>query len=394
MKIAIVYGDWCLSFRKTLELTTARADPRGLSGSEYGYIRIAEELAKLGHEVTAYTTSADAGKAHEGVRIADLAGPIEPCDAFVSVNEPDQGRRAPAGAFRVALQWVNDMSYLKRGVAAHVDLWCSPSEAHRQKYLTEPSWRRIEVSPEHPEGAETYVPDPSKWCTIPLGCDPERLGPHDVGPYALSLSREKVPGRVVYCSSPDRGLHWLLQEWPAIKTAVPHATLRIFYRLAPWLRGWDATPHFPAIEPLRKRALYIEECLRRFAALGGMGVTVCDSVSRDVIEEEMSVAECLAYPCQTTTWSEGFSCTILECCAAQACPVITDCDALGEVYAAIDPVPMQGDWLKAWRERVILALTDPVFRADVNAKARKLSEDLTWKRTAERLAAEIERRKK
>jgi glycosyltransferase involved in cell wall biosynthesis len=390
MRVALAYGDWCLSFRKTLELTTARADPRGLSGSEYGYLRIAEELARMGHDVTAYTTSSDAGKTHEGVKVADIAGPIEPCDAFISINEPDLCRRAPAGAFRVCLQWVNDTSYCKAHVEDFVDLWCSPSAAHLAQFMTNPAWHRVEVTGEHPNGKATYKPDPSKWAAVQLGCDPEKLGPHGSGPEGMSLPREKIPGRVIYCSSPDRGLHWLLQEWPAIRKAVPHAELRIFYRLEPWLRQWDTTPFYPAIEPLRQRAIYIEECLRR---LKGHGVTVLDSVSRETIEHEMSVAECLAYPANTTTWSEGFSCTIAEACAAQAAPVITDCDALGSVYASIDPVPMQGDWVPVWRDKVILVLTDSEFRADLNKRARALGESLTWRKTTDRLVKLIEERR-
>ena len=406
MRITVALGPLCLSFRRSLDLATCRQDPIGMSGTDYGTLRIAECLRDIGHSVVLRTVSAEAGTTWNGIEVIGPDAAVPACDAMIAINEPDLLRDAPAGAFRVCMTWLNDFSFARAGLSEHVDLFASCSAPHLEQFRTNPAWHRVQVTPDHPDGAETFRFDESKWAVIPLGCDPERLGPRGSGGEGMSLEREKVPGRVVYCSSPDRGLHWLLQEWPAIKAAVPHAELRVFYRLKDWLRSWDNTPHFPAIEPLRKRALYIEEALRR---LQGHGVTVRDSVSRDVIEEEMSVAEVLGYPCETTTWSEGFSCTILECCAAQACPVITDCDALGEVYAAIAPVPMHlaterwmsasglagatPEWVGVWRERVIRALTDEAFRADVNAKARKLAEGLTWKRTAERLVAEIERRK-
>ena len=38
-----------------------------------------------------------------------------------------------------------------------------------------------------------------------------------------------MPGRVIWCSSADRGLHWLLSQWPKIKEAVPYASLKVFY---------------------------------------------------------------------------------------------------------------------------------------------------------------------
>ena len=398
MRVTLAYGSGsCLSFRGSLEFGTARQDPRGLTGSEYGFLRIAEELAAMGHDVTAHTVTSEAPGEHRGIKLRAIDAPIEPCDVMVSLNEPDALRLAPAGTFRACLYWVNDLTGVRAGIGDIVDLWLSPSNSHLEQFRTNPAWHRVQVSPTNPLGAETFVFDEAKWTVVPLGCDPrnlvagydegDRLHTHlDGQPYW-----NKVPGKVVYSSSPDRGLHWLLQEWPAIKAAVPHATLSIFYRLAPWLRGFDSTPHYPPIEPLRSRANYIEECLVRFAERGGMGVTVRDSVSRDVIEREMASAEVFAYPMQTTTWSEGFSCSTLEACAARACPITTDCDAFGDVYGETLPLTkIEGDWVPKWRDTVIKALTDAAFRDGVNEKARKLGERLTWRRTAEELCKAIE----
>lgn len=401
MRIAVCLGPLCLSFRKSLDLATCRQDPIGMSGTDYATLRIAECLRDAGHSVVLRTVSAEAGTTWSGIEVIGPDATIPECDAVIAINEPDLLRNAPAGALRVCYALLNDWSWCQPSFHEHVDLFVSPSKPHLEQYMTNPRWHRVNCTAEHPEGTETFVPDPSKWAVVPLGCDPENFF-GDGGPAGDDVSQvwgAKIPGRVVYCSSPDRGLHWLLQEWPAIRAAVPHATLSIFYRLEPWLRGWDNTPHFPPIEPLRSRALYIEECLRRFKAAGGMGVTVRDSVSRDVIEREMASAEVLSYPCQTTTWSEGFSCTILECCAAKACPVITDCDALGEVYADLDPVKMargpferpDSDWVPVWRDRVIKALTDTEWRNAQNDKAAALAAGLTWTKTAAELVAQIER---
>ena len=402
MKLTLAYGSGtCLAFRGSLEFGTARQDPRGLTGSEYGFLRIAEELAAMGHDVFAHTVTSEAPGEHRGVKLRAIDAPIEPCDAMISLNEPDALRVAPAGAFRVALYWVNDLTGVRTGIGDVVDLWCSPSAPHLEQFRTNPAWHRVQVSPTHPDGAETFRFDDSKWCVIPLGCDPEKLRAEyccddTLCSNAEKIEREwsKIPGKVIYSSSPDRGLHWLLQEWPAIKAAVPHATLNIFYRLGPWLRGFDQTPHYPPIEPLRYCANYIEECLRRYQERGGMGITVRDSVSRDVIEKEMANAEVFAYPMQTTTWSEGFSCSTLEACAARACPVTTDCDAFGGVYGETLPlVHIEDGWVATWRDQVIRALTDKDFRDGVNEKARAFAEKLTWRKTAERIVAEIEERR-
>ena len=95
-------------------------------------------------------------------------------------------------------QFLNSFDYAKVGFEKHVDLWCSPSRGHLDMILRET--HEVELTPTS-VGA-LFKADPKNWVVIPLGCDPER--------YDLDIP--KVLGRVVYCSSPDRGLHWLLQE--------------------------------------------------------------------------------------------------------------------------------------------------------------------------------------
>jgi len=312
-------------------------DPR--TGSEIGWRRIVEGLRALGHRVD---------ERKSGARFNEY-------DAVISINEPDTLREwKGSGAKRICMFWLNEFSFCQEGFDDYVDIYCSPSEAHRQKAIGD--W-----GAKHPE----------KWRVNALGCDPGALP-----------GSGKVTGRVVYCSSPDRGLHRVLEQWPAIKQAAPAANLRIFYRLEPWLRGFDTTPYYPPIEKLRNRALYVEEALRRLSG-PEWGITVVDSVDRDTLQRELAQAECFAYPCETTSWSEGFSCSTLEACAAEACPVITDCDAFADVYRTLDPVPV-GNW-EQWRGDVVRALTDPAFRAQRNAKAKALAEELTWDRHVKQL---------
>lgn len=372
MRIALAFGAWCLTFRGTLDFTGHRQDPRGLSGSEYGFIRIAEELHKLGHDVTIYTVSKDTAWRGMPIRpVKELSEVDRMTDVCIAFNEPELLRDGKARV-RVCDQWLNSFEYCKEGFEKHVDLWLSPSDGHREMILGEP--HVVQLGSKDPI---LYRADPAKWRTLYLGCDPERY----------PIDAVKVPGRVVYCSSPDRGLHLLLQEWPAIKRAVPHATLRIFYRLQAWIDSFRDVAYSPPIEALRTRAVYIQECLRRMAG-PEWGITVCDSVSREQIEREMSEAECLAFPCDTTRYTEGFSCTTLEACAAQACPVIFDTDALGGIYQKHCIVVPRGE-IREWRDNVIEALTSEPFRKAWNETAREFAEKNTWRLHAERLVEMI-----
>ncbi len=337
MRIAVTYGPMCL--QRSVEETWN--DPR--TGSEIGWRRIVEGLRAQGHDVTKVTHAP-----------TELMGESYKLDVAISINEPDSLRGFHKAKLRICQFWLNEFSFCKEGFDSHVDKYFSPSEAHRQKAI-----------------GDWGAPRPEKWGVNLLGCDgrAESYG-------------SATPGRTVYCSSPDRGLHRVLEAWPTIKRAVPHATLRVFYRLQKWIDDLKATPYFPPIERNRTRALYIEEALARLSG-PEWGITVVDSVPHDEVLREMAQAELLLHPCETLSWSEGFSCTVIDGCSMGAVPVVSDCDALGEVYATLDPFKL-GDW-QAFRDRTVALLTDGAMRAEYQAKALALAQELTWENHVARL---------
>ena len=340
MRIAVTFGPMC--WLRSPEETWS--DPR--TGSEIGWRRIVEGLRALGHTVSRPTG---------GNSDADHV------DVEITINEPDT-LRGSAAPLRICMFWLNDFSFCKEGFDDHVDLYFSPSEAHRQKAI-----------------GDWGAPRPEKWSVNYLGCD--GAGGAD--------DAVRCPGRAVYCSSPDRGLHRVLEAWPSIKRNVPGATLRIFYRLAPWLRQFDTTPYYPPIERNRGRALYIEEALARLSD-PKWGVTVLDSVSHDEVLREMREAEVLVHPCDSMSWSEGYSVTVADACASGCAPAISDADALGEVWRDLDPVPF-GQWGQ-WRDHVVRLLTDEPYRRSINEKAAKLAQERTWTAHVARLDAVIRER--
>jgi glycosyltransferase involved in cell wall biosynthesis len=178
-----------------------------------------------------------------------------------------------------------------------------------------------------------------------------------------------------------------------IKRAVPHASLRVFYKLKPWLDHFRAPPALRenSIQEQHRRALYIEAAMPR---LTNMGVEFFDSVSRVEITKEVAAAECMAYSCDPVIETEGFSVSLAEGCAARACPVTTAVDAFPEIYGGTLPMvemPLTKN-APIFRDLVIRALTDSAFRDDVNGKARALAERFTWRKAAERMCEVLERR--
>ena len=100
---------------------------------------------------------------------------------------------------------------------------------------------------------------------------------------------------------------------------------------------------------------------------------------------EMSEAEVLAYPCDTIRFTEGWSVTTLEACAAGAIPVLRGVDALGEIYADL-PYCMKPDDPK-FVDYTVNALQDCAAENVKLDRDRgyRIAQRYTWPTLAEKL---------
>ncbi len=355
-KVAVVYGPYCLGTKK-LDFPNFYDDPRGLTGSEYGVARVAQELGKMGHDVTLYTLGV-LPPTWEGIKLRHFdARGDEEHDWAICWNEAGSLHKVKAKLRACSLQ-INTVVGAPHGCedpGSIADFWFCPSDSHRQRLIGQA---------------------PGKWVVAYDGVDPELYVPR----------RTKVPGRVAWMSSPDRGLHWLLAAWPKIRREVPWASLRIFYPIEQWMKHFEDPQlyHHPdaSVREQTRRVAYIR---RVVPALAAYGVEVFGGVSRRRIVEETAASECVAYTCDPVMWSEGFSCSLMEACAAWSCPVTTDADAFPEVYGGVVPMVKRplSENLDELVGYVVRALTDPVWREEVNARARAHAEKYTWRRMAE-----------
>lgn len=385
MKIAFIYGPFCLGGRgeNAFDWENIWDDPRGLTGSELSFIRISQEVQRRGHEVHAYTFSKRAmPQEWEGLRMHkfdEITSMPRDFDAIYSWNESEPLRSVPTDPLRLVNLQINSFTHCTYGFQDFVDVWTSPSEAHRQRVCG--MSHAVRLRPGDPPWA--YQPSLDDWDVITNGCDPGRYE---------KLGVKKVPGRVIWASSPDRGLHWLLQEWPKIRRAVPHAHLRIFYKMRQWLDNIISTGHMGNdIDVQKGRGLYIQEALRR---MEGMGIELVDSVSRNQIDREMAEAECLAYSCDPVHWTEGFSVSLMEACAAQSCPVTTAVDAFPSIYGGVVPminVPVS-EHISEFSDLVVKALSDKEHRDRVNSSVKQLAQEYTWASIAEKVEQMLTRR--
>lgn len=321
--------------RLPVDVGTIWSSPRGLTGSEVSFFKYAMELSNLGHSVTIFTYL---------TRIGDI-GRItcthyeewrstychQPWDALVSWMTPEPLQApGPAGALRVFNQQCSDFGHAFAGWEGSVDFLAPLTHSHARFLAPQTSLPR------------------EKFRVMHNGVDTSEFRPGD-----------KVPGKMVWASSHDRGLHWLLEAFPRVKARVPSAELHVFYDF----NGMESFANIPDLEPnpmmreLGGRSRYCLEALRR---LDGKGVQAHRSVSRSRIRDEMASASVLAYPCDPVRYTETFGVTVLEACASGAVPVLCAADCFGELWARVCPhvPPPYAASKQQYEDLLVRALTD------------------------------------
>jgi glycosyltransferase involved in cell wall biosynthesis len=367
-KIALILGDFSIGTRPLdFWFNNINISTRGLTGTEISFIRISKEFKKMGHEVHLFTVNVqpyNKPDMYEGMKLYNIDERFsvinDTFDVLVSIHEPDVFRGLTSKPLRVVYQMLNDFTYCQVGFDEYVDQWVAVCDEHKNHLLTQP-----------------HCPADKKFQIVPLGCDPELY------------SDNRVYGRMIWCSSADRGLHNLLEIFPYIKSRVPEANLKIFYHFNYGQNLFDLDPNDTSINKsiveLGHRVRYMKNAIQK---LDGFGVEHVGSISRDEMVKEMSEASVFAFPCDTVAKTEGFSVSTLEAHASYTVPVITDQDCLGSIYrnsgCVMHNSPVRKE-LKKYADSVIKALTDKSFADDVISKCRAFAKEHTWANTAAKL---------
>jgi glycosyltransferase involved in cell wall biosynthesis len=131
---------------------------------------------------------------------------------------------------------------------------------------------------------------------------------------ACSSGHEKrVPHRLIWAHSPDRGLDRVLALFPRIRARYPDATLEVFY-------GFDMAR--------AKRPDFIADIER---AAKQPGVTLHGRVGQDRLAEEYLKADALVYPAVTPDgepFPETYCISVVEALAGGCFPITADHGAL------------------------------------------------------------------
>lgn len=286
----------------------------GIGGSEEAVIRVAPELVKAGLHVECYGPW-PRDEVRDGVHWihATRWNPSRPVDLFLAWRYEGFLAAAPAAKRRAV--WCHDLVNPAQGFELADELWCL-SEAHAD--LT----RRA-------VGAKNAI-----WVT--------RNGITDVPRPEAATKR---PGKVVFGSSPDRGMDIMLKLWPRVLEQVPEAELHLFYGFPPsYLRAETARPE---LAELRREIEGLVESTPRVVWHGMVG--------QPELHRHLAEAHVWAYPVH---WYETSCITAMKAQAAGAWPVTTPITALAETIVWGDklPLPPAREWTAAETEQYLAAL--------------------------------------
>lgn len=300
---------------------------RGVGGAELAMMTWADTMAKRGHKVRVYNNPREQGN-HGGVEYLNQASFDfrESRDVFIAYRSPNRFTRIAHAA--VKLFWSTDQ-YTSGNFATDIFPYVD---------------RSVCISPFHVDYHIKHY-----------RANPETIGYFDLGVRVEEYNQdvEKVKGRCIFCSVPDRGLEVLRLMWPKIKERVPGASLIITSDYTLW----------GASQPLNHE--------HRLKWLGLPDVEFVGNIPRERLVIEQLKAECQPYPCN---YAELHCISAAECQVAGAYPVTSDLGALpttNQWGSVIGGNMLDADWQNKFIEAVVLSLAFQPTRMKMREAAAK-----------------------
>ncbi len=299
----------------------------GLGGSETMAWEMARRLSKLGHKVTFYGDCQDMEGVFDGVQFVNYpAFKDVKCDVFLTSRRPQIVDDSFGISAKVRVCWVHDVhcgAALDHVRSLKIDRFLCLSQWHKDFFL-----RQYE-----------FLPDTQVVVTR-NGIDLSRF----------SGSETRNPHRIVYSSSPDRGLQTAINAMPRIRESVPDAELHIYYGF----KNWEMSTIGDA-----SQQNIIRHLKDLIATHKSHGVVFHDRLSQTQLAREFMKSGVWGYP----TWFSETSCiTAMEAQAAGLRVVTSPIAALNETVASRGSM-IHGDWLAPdYMQSYVSAVVDALRR--------------------------------
>lgn len=335
-----------------LEVLNPEKDDQG-GGSRAGFLGLVRALPKLGYQVRAFCPLAEA-------------------------VEKDGVEYVPLGQLRAYGTPDVFLAYYDTGTLSDI-VGCLRIASHHT-YRPYPHemfiWTDVNVAPsQHAAGELKRNWDPwGTWRVLPNGS------------VDLGVKYSPVPGRVIYHTSPSRGLELLVETWPEIKRRVPHATLHVGGDVAGWISGYNVQEKLSSSE-LGKRARRLREALPLAEKAGGL--KLLGHLPRAALNQELAEASCFAFPFSPLAPCETFSISILECCRMGIPVVLSPADALESIYAGhVKMVPGPAhEHMSEFVDAVVEVLTNEDSASHWSEQGKRLAAEYTFENAAKALDA-------
>lgn len=281
----------------------------GLGGSETMAWEMARRLARLGHRVRFYGDCSGLEGTFDGVQFLDHPRFKDVnCDVLLTSRRPHVVDDEHNVRARVRVCWVHDVhcgGAINYARAMKIDRFLCLSEWHKGFFLGH--HRNV-----HPD--QVFV--------TRNGIDLSRFDGME----------ERNPRRIIYSSSPDRGLQTAIYAMQRIRERIPDAELHVYYGFKTWQAS--AAGNQGQLDLIRHLRDILRENERH-------GVVYHDRVDQRELAREFMRSSVWGYP----TWFSETSCITAMEAQAAGCRIVTS--PIAALNETVGPrgVMIPGDWL-------------------------------------------------
>lgn len=334
-------------------------ETKGLGGSETAAVHLATALSDMGFVVTVYADTPPTCYRDVIYRPHHTFDPMERRGALIASRLPEVADRPINAPTR--LLWLHDTDAGDR---------LTPRRAEAFDHvLTLSDWHTAHVG-----GVYPWLREAGKILQTRNGIVVDRFKPQ---PW-----EDRAP-RVVYSSSPDRGLDLLLEWWPEIREQVPDAELAFCYPDV-----YDAVAdQNPEVGAFRDKIRGMED---------QPGIMRLGSLPQSKLAELMCTSRVWAHP----SWASLHGCEFhetscigaMEAQAAGCHVVAASHGALWttvQVGARVNNGAMSDRWKQGFIQEIVRGLTDPAVGAHAVNAGPEHARTLGWDGVAAQLGALI-----
>lgn len=343
---------------------------KGIGGRETAVLQLGLKWAEAGHSVTCFVPRKDTWDAKG---LGPLGGTLRlvPQAAAPSV--------LAAWTFDAVVAW--EVPEYLAGIRDDAFRVVGMQVAHLQEHDQGVVDRYVALSP----WAADFLADQAQIDRARIDCVPNGV---DLGRFEgvrhTSLEERLRSPKVIYSSSPDRGLHHLLRLWPRLRREVlgPNSSLLVGYGATRWTSGPTKWSHNVQADV----AAEIERGLKQ------EGVVDLGLVGQGELAELQASSLLMTYTCDTMQPTETGCITVTEALAAELPAVITDCDCLGSEYGDVtECVPLGlGFDDDAYVRAVTRVLATEGRYDELRRLGRTRAEERSWEKTSEQWLSILE----